>query len=108
MKREKDNEIKELKSKIEKLVGLLLIKNKNNLENNEKIEGSSLEIFNIGKDSYSEFFPDIYEYKENISVFGYTLILECNNENDLNNVSNTFYENKDDIKNYLELMIINR
>ena len=98
MKREKDNEIKELKSKIEKLEGLLLIKNKNNLENNEKIEGSSLEIFNIGKDSYSEFFPDIYEYKENISVFGYTLILECNNENDINDVSNTFYENKDDIK----------
>ena len=99
MKKEKDNEIKELKSKIEKLEGLLQIKNENSLGNNEKIEGSRLEIFNIGKDEYSEFFPDKSEYnKENISGFGYTLIFECNKENDINDIFNTFYEYKDDIK----------
>ena len=102
MKKEKDDEIKELKNRIEKLEKLILIKNENNiLENNEKIEGSIFEIFNIGKDLYSEFFPDKYEYKENINTFGFTLILECNNEKDINDIFNTFYEYKKDIKLYL-------
>ena len=57
MKKKKDKEIKDLKDRIDELEAILKIKTEKD-ELKEHFEGTKLEIFNIGKDKYKEFFPD--------------------------------------------------
>ena len=95
MKKEKDEEIKELKDKINKLEKLLQIKE--NDKKQDEFKGSKFEIFNIGKDEYSNFFSDEIQYIENLTIFGFTLIFECK-ENDIQEIMNSFIKYKNDIK----------
>ena len=79
LKNEKDKEIKELKDKINKL-----------------------EIFCIDKDKYFQYFPDKNKLDKEITLMGYSLIFECN-ENDVTNLVNTFNKMKDEIKELIYL-----
>ena len=81
MKNQKDKEIKELKEKVNYLENLLQIKNENVKKSSSSFEGSTLEIFNIGKDEYFNYFPEKNQYKKDINFFGYTVILECDEKN---------------------------
>ena len=103
-KDEKDKEIKELKNKLEKIEKILNIskeKKENNEENiQENFDGTKIEIFTIGNDEYSNFFPEKNIFKENINGFVFSLILECN-EKEIKNVVESFNKYKDDIKSWL-------
>lgn len=92
MKKEKDEEIKLLKEKVDKLEKLLEIKLDNKKQLEEKFKGSKLQIFNIGKNEYSEYFPDDPQYIENAFGILYTFILECNKESDTKDIISSFYE----------------
>ena len=104
MKNEKDKEIKELKEKVENLEKLLDLKNKkkeNKEESEEQFDGTKIEIFNIGKDEYLDYFPDKSQYKENIEIITFSITLECN-EKDIQEVIDSFNKYKDDIENILD------
>ena len=55
---EKDKEIKELKNKVENLEKLLNIQKENKEEITDNFDGTKIEIFNIGKNEYLDFFPE--------------------------------------------------
>ena len=97
MKNEKDKEIKELKDKVEKLEKWLNLNNQNKEEIDEKFDGTKIEIFNIGKDEYLDYFPDKSQYNENLKVICVSIALECN-EKDIKDVSDAFNKYKNDIK----------
>lgn len=107
MKKQKDKEIEELKDKIDKLEKLLQIKVEKD-ELKENFKGTTLEIFNIGKNEYSEFFPDKYQNIEKISTFGLTLILECNEKDALDIIISSFYKYKTDLKKLIGINIGNK
>jgi hypothetical protein len=102
MNNQKDKEIKELKEKVNYLENLLQIKNKNVKESSSSFEGSTLEIFNIGKDEYFNYFPEKNQYKKDINFFGYTVILECDEKN-VKEVIDNFNKYKDEIKKILKI-----
>ena len=93
----KDKEIKLLKEKIENLEKLLQIKSINNIEKDDKYEGTKLEIFTIGKDDYYDYFPTPNQYDKKLNGILLTLIFECN-ENDIQGIIDSFMKNKDEIK----------
>ena len=95
LKNEKDKEIKELKDKINKLENLLEIKDEKDSESQKIFNGSKLEIFCIDKDKYFQYFPDKNKLDKKITLMGYSLIFECN-ENDVTNLVNTFNKMKDE------------
>ena len=78
MKRQKDREIKELKEKIDKLENILQINKKSKFESKEIFKGSKIEIYNIGKDKYFDYFPQPNQYEEEITGLKCSIILECN------------------------------
>ena len=100
MKNEKDKEIKELKDKVEKLEKLLSLKNEKN-ENKEgseeKFDGTKIEIFNIGKNEYLDYFPDKSQYNENLFGVGFSVALDCD-EKDIKDIVDTFNKYKENIK----------
>ena len=101
---EKDKEIKELKDQVENLEKLLDLKNKkkeNKEETEEQYDGTKIEIFNIGKDEYLDYFPDKSQYKENSGGINVSITLECN-EKDVQEVVDSFNKYKDDIKELLD------
>ena len=103
MKNEKDKEIKELKNKVENLEKLLNLKNKkkeNTEESEEQFDGTKIELFNIGKDEYFDYFPDKSQYKENIKGI-ISITVECN-ERDIQDVVDSFNKYKNDIKGILD------
>ena len=97
MKKQKDREIKELKEKIDKLENLIHINKKSQLESKEILGGSKLEIYNIGKDKYFEYFPQLNQYEEEITGLKCSIILECN-ESFIKDVIDTFNKYKKEIK----------
>ena len=105
MKNEKDKEIKELKDKVEKLEKLLSLKNEKN-ENKEgseeKFDGTKIEIFNIGKNEYLDYFPDKSQYNENLFWVGFSVALDCN-EKDIKDIVDTFNKYKKNIKELFTL-----
>ena len=61
IKSEKDKEIKELKDKIhnlEKLLNIIKEKNKIKEESEDQLDETKIEIFNIGKNEYLDYFPE--------------------------------------------------
>ena len=74
----------------------------------ENFKGTTLEIFNIGKNEYSEFFPDKYQNIEKISTFGLTLILECNEKDAVDIIISSFYKYKTDLKKLIGINIGNK
>ena len=102
MNNQKDKEIKELKEKVNYLENLLQIKNKNVKESSSSFEGSTLEIFNIGKDEYFNYFPEKNQYKKDIKSFVITVILECDEKN-VKEVIDNFNKYKDEIKKILKI-----
>jgi len=105
MKNEKDKEIKELKDKVEKLEKLLSLKNEKN-ENKEgseeKFDGTKIEIFNIGKNEYLDYFP--YKSQNNENLFGvyFSVALDCD-EKDIKDIVDTFNKYKENIKELFSL-----
>ena len=97
MKKQKDQEIEDLKDRIDKLEKLLQIKIEKS-ELKENFKGTTLEIFNIGKNEYSKFFPDKYQDIEKILAVGFTLILECNEKDIVDLIISSFYKYKTDLK----------
>ena len=106
MKKKKDKEIKDLKDRIDELEAILKIKTEKD-ELKEHFEGTKLEIFNIGKDKYKEFFPDELNKIGEISGIGYTLILECN-EKDIADIISAFNNYKKELKKILDIKISNK
>ena len=102
MNNQKDKEIKELKEKVNYLENLLQIKNKNVKESSSSFEGSTLEIFNIGKDEYFNYFPEKNQYKKDINAYVLTVILECDEKN-VKEVIDNFNKYKDEIKKILDI-----
>lgn len=102
MNNQKDKEIKELKEKVNYLENLLQIKNKNVKESSSSFEGSTLEIFNIGKDEYFNYFPEKNQYKKDINGYVLTVILECDEKN-AKEVIDNFNKYKDEIKKILKI-----
>ena len=102
MKNQKDKEIKELKEKVNYLENLLQIKNKNVKESSSSFEGSTLEIFNIGKDEYFNYFPEKNQYKKDYNAYVLTVILECDEKN-VKEVIDNFNKYKDEIKKILKI-----
>ena len=105
MKNEKDKEIKELKDKVEKLEKLLSLKNEKN-ENKEgseeKFDGTKIEIFNIGKNEYLDYFPDKSQYNKNLFGVGFSVALDCD-EKDIKDIVDTFKKYKENIKELFSL-----
>ena len=97
MKRQKDREIKELKEKIDKLENILQINKKSKFESKEIFKGSKIEIYNIGKDKYFDYFPQPNQYEEEITGLKCSIILECN-ESFIKDVIDTFNKYKMEIK----------
>lgn len=97
MKKQKDREIKELKEKIDKLENIIQINKKSQFESKEIQGGSKLEIYNIGKDKYYEYFPQPNQYEEEITGLKCSIILECN-ESFIKDVIDTFNKYKKEIK----------
>ena len=81
---------------------MLQIKNENVKKSSSSFEGSTLEIFNIGKDEYFNYFPEKNQYKKDINLFGITIILECDEKN-VKEVIDNFNKYKDEIKKLLDL-----
>ena len=98
MNNQKDKEITELKAKINYLENFLRVKNKNVKESSSSFEGSTFEIFNIGKDEYFNYFPEKNKYKKDIKDFLFTIILECNEKN-VKEIIDVFNQYKNEIKN---------
>ena len=102
MKKQKDEEIKLLKEKIENLENLLQIKSEDNNEKNEKFEGTTFEVFTIGKDIYYDYFPNPNVYDTKLYEILSTFTFECN-EDDTKSVMDKFKEKKEEIKEILYL-----
>ena len=98
----KDKEISELKEKVDKLEKVLQIKKETKTQSDENYDGTKIELFTISKEQYSDFFPDKSIFQEDICGIGSTIILECD-ENNINEVIETFNKYKSDIKKKLHI-----
>ena len=96
-KEQKDKEILELKKKVDELEKVLQIKKEIKNQSDENYDGTKIELFTIDKEQYSNFFPDKSIFQEDICGIASTIILECD-ENDINEVIDTFHKYKSDIK----------
>ena len=99
---EKDKEIKELKNKVENLEKLLNIQKENKQEITDNFDGTKIEIFNIGKNEYLDFFPEKSQCKENLYGIVFSVAVECD-EKDINEVVELFNKYKEDIKTLFDL-----
>ena len=99
---EKDKEIKELKNKVENLEKLLNIQKENKEEITDNFDGTKIEIFNIGKNEYLDFFPEKSQCKENLYGIVFSVAVECD-EKDINEVVESFNKYKEDIKTLFDL-----
>ena len=103
IKSEKDKEIKELKDKIhnlEKLLNIIKEKNKIKEESEDQLDETKIEIFNIGKNEYLDYFPEKNQYKKNLFGIAVSIAFECN-EKDNRDIVEAFNKNKDDIEGIL-------